>query len=202
MRIQRFYRGGWPANCYLTDDGHDAVLIDPSAEAADVTAFLQRNELTLRAILLTHGHFDHILSLDALRAPAVPVCLHCADADFLGDPDKSCYRTLLGIDARHAPADILLSGGETLHFGGMRFTVLHTPGHTSGSVCYRTENALFSGDTIFAEGVGRTDLPGGSLTAQAETLAMLRTLLDGAPSLTVYPGHGPSAALAAALNTL
>ncbi|MBQ2766539.1 MAG: MBL fold metallo-hydrolase [Clostridia bacterium] len=195
MRIRNLYRGGWLSNCYLVSEGSDAVIIDPSSPTEEITDMLARAELTLRGILLTHGHFDHILSLDSLRdATGAPAYLHHGDADFPTDASQSCYLTILGRDIRHRAADVLLMGGEVLTLGSMTFSVLHTPGHTGGCVCYRCEDALFTGDTIFAEGYGRTDLPGGNAMLLRESLNRLAGMQD--EGLTIYPGHGLSCLLA------
>lgn len=201
MQIRNLHRAGWPSNCYLVTEGSDAVVIDPSAQVRELTDLLSQSGLTLRAILLTHGHFDHILSLDALRdATGAPAYLHRGDADFPGDSAKSCYLTLIGRDIRHRPAEVTLEGGEVLTFGALRFTVLHTPGHTGGCVCYRAGDALFTGDTLFAEGYGRTDLPGGDFSALRQSLAALAALRN--ESLTIYPGHGGPSGLADAVAML
>ncbi|MBR6708606.1 MAG: MBL fold metallo-hydrolase, partial [Clostridia bacterium] len=177
MHIQNLYAGGWLSNCYLISSDCDAVIIDPSASTEDVLALLQSKGLSLRAILLTHGHFDHLLSLDKLRdATDAPAYVHAADADFPGDSSKSCYRTMLGQDIRHRPVEQTLEDGERLTFGEISLTVMHTPGHTGGSVCYRMGSRIFSGDTIFADGYGRTDLPGGNPVTMRQTLASLSAL--------------------------
>ena len=201
MRIRNLCRGGWASNCYLVSQGTDAVVIDPSSPAAEITALLADAGLTLRGILLTHGHFDHILSLDTLRdATGAPAYLHREDGDFPADPEKSCYLGFLGRDVRHRGTEVLLEGDEVLTFGSLTFRVLHTPGHTGGSVCYRCGDALFTGDTIFAEGYGRTDLPGGSWATLRDSLALLAGMQK--EGLTIYPGHGPSCPLAEAAATL
>ena len=201
MQIRNLHRMGGASNCYLVSEGRDAVIIDPSTSAETVTDLLSQAGLTLHAILLTHGHFDHILSLDTLRtATGVPAYLHRGDAAFPGDAAKNCYLTLIGRDIRHRPAEHLLDGDETLEFGALRFTVLHTPGHTEGCVCYRCGDALFTGDTLFAEGYGRTDLPGGNFTALRQSLSMLAAMQN--ETLTIYPGHGAPADLADAIAML
>ncbi len=205
MRIQNLHPGGWAANCYLVSSGSDAIVIDPSCPAGDITAALARDGLTLHAILLTHGHFDHLLAVDDLReATAAPLCLHRGDADFLADPEKSCYAPLLGRDVRHREAERQLSGGEELTFGALTLTVLHTPGHTGGCVCYRVAShsgdALFCGDTLFAEGYGRTDLPGGDFSALRRSLIRLAAWRHEA--MTIYPGHGEPAGIGDAIAAL
>lgn len=201
MRIRNLYRGSWLSNCYLVSEGSDAVVIDPSSSAEEIAAILTEAGLTLRGILLTHGHFDHILSLDTLRdATGACAYLHRGDGVFPADSGKSCYLGFLGRDIRHRHPEVLLEGGEVLTFGALTFQVIHTPGHTSGCVCYRCGDSLFTGDTIFAEGYGRTDLPGGSWTALRESLAMLTGMQDD--GLTIYPGHGPACPLAEAAARL
>lgn len=201
MRIRNLHQTGWPSNCYLISEGSDAVIIDPSAPVQTIMDSLAEDSLHLYAILLTHGHFDHLLTLDTLRdITGSPAYLHQGDADFPGNAAKSCYLTLLGRDIRHRDADILLMGGERLEFGTLRFTVLHTPGHTGGCVCYRCGDALFTGDTLFAEGYGRTDLPGGSWSILRRSLERL-TAMRNEP-LTIYPGHGESSGLADAIAML
>lgn len=200
MQVRNLHSTGWPSNCYLVSEGNDAVIIDPSAPASELTRALANSALTLRAILLTHGHFDHILSLDALRdATGAPAYLHCGDENFPGDPAKSCYLTLIGQNIRHRPAEVTLKGRAELEFGALHFTVLPTPGHTEGCVCYRCIDALFTGDTLFANGVGRTDLPGGSPAAQRDSLNLLRQLALREPNLIIYPGHGGTSSLGAAI---
>lgn len=200
MRIRNLCRGGWASNCYLVSQGTDAVVIDPSSPAMEITSTLTQAGLTLRGILLTHGHFDHILSLDTLRdATKAPAYLHHGDGDFPADAGKSCYLDFLGRDIRHRNAEFLLEGGEVLTFGALSFQVIHTPGHTGGCVCYRCGNALFTGDTLFAEGYGRTDLPGGSWSTLRSSLALLAEIQD---ELTIYPGHGLACSLAEAIATV
>lgn len=200
MQIRNLCRGGWASNCYLVSQGTDAVVIDPSSSAEEITDVLTEAGMTLQGILLTHGHFDHILSLDALRdTTGAPAYLHRGDGDFPSDPGKNCYLGFLGRDIRHRGAEVLLEGDEVLTFGALTFRVLHTPGHTGGCVCYRCGDTLFTGDTLFAEGYGRTDLPGGSWSALRDSLAFLAGMQE---DLTVYPGHGPACSLAEAAATI
>ena len=201
MRVRNLHRKGWSANCYLVSEGQDAVVIDPSVPVREITDALGEDGLCLHAILLTHGHFDHMLSLDDLR-DAIPAkaYLHRSDSDFPQDAAKSCYLSMLGRDIRHRPAEVLLDGGEVLTFGALRFTVLHTPGHTGGCVCYRAGDALFTGDTLFADGFGRTDLPGGDWPTLCDALGQLAAMRD--EPLTIYPGHGEHAVLADAIDRI
>ena len=191
MNIISVYSNRYGSNCYLAldDTMQNAVVIDPSApvEAAVSTlGFLPR----VQAILLTHGHADHFLSLrDWKEKTGAPVLIGKADAYALGNPDANCA-TLLGLgDFRQPEPDGMLSDGDEIALGSESLSVISTPGHSCGSVCYYAKGHLFSGDTIFADGgVGRSDLFGGDEAVLYSSIGELLTL----PSETVvYPGHGP-----------
>ncbi len=140
----------------------------------------------IAAILLTHGHFDHIGAVDALRGKDVPVLVHALDAELLGDPRRN-VSWMIGREVTAKPAQRLLKDGDTVDQAGVCFQVLHTPGHTAGSVCYAAENELFTGDTLFlGGGYGRTDLPGGDANAMRISLRRLMPLTVGK---NIYPGH-------------
>ena len=182
---------GFAANCYLiwTDASQDAFLVDPTSSVDAVRDALRKRGLTLTRILLTHGHFDHILTLDALRdAFGVPAAIHRADAEALGDPMRNVSSLLVGERIRCRPAEQVWNGGETLTIGGETLSVLSTPGHTPGSVCFYGDGVLVSGDTLFDQSVGRTDLPGGNWSVLSASLSGLCRLPG---STRVYPGHGP-----------
>ncbi len=198
MEIRTLFPGGFAANTYLVREDKDAVLIDCTAPVAEIRAALC--DATLHAILLTHGHFDHLLTLDAVSAETgVPVCLHESDAELPPDGTKNAYAIFFGRNAVYRAPDRLLTHGEHLAFGALTFDVISTPGHTRGSVLYRMGNALFTGDTVFAAGYGRTDFYGGD---PAALLASLRSL-EGLPrTLRIYPGHGEGATLGEALDRL
>jgi glyoxylase-like metal-dependent hydrolase (beta-lactamase superfamily II) len=190
MQIHSFFSGGYAGVCYLvTDDGgENAVLIDPAAPYALVTA--KYGVLPyIHAILLTHGHFDHVLYLDEWREKTgAPVMIHREDAPMLGDPSLSCYQQFLGENTVHAPAEKLLSDGERIFFGEDSLCVMHTPGHTPGSSVYVGDGVMLTGDTLFANGgYGRFDLPGGSGKTLAESLG---TLFSLPKNYRIYPGHG------------
>lgn len=197
MEIHNLSPGGFAANCYLVSEGSDAVLIDCTVPAADLCRVLEEKGLTLRAVLLTHGHFDHILTADAVRdATGVPLLVHRDDAELLCDSDKNAFSRFFGHTRTWRAAERRIAGGDALIFGELSFTVLHTAGHTRGSVTYQAGNIAFTGDTLFVGDVGRTDLYGGDAAALARSLRSLSML----PSDTaVYPGHGGSAPLCKAL---
>jgi glyoxylase-like metal-dependent hydrolase (beta-lactamase superfamily II) len=175
------------------------AVIDPGANSAYIISLLKQLNLYPRHILLTHGHFDHLAALPDLAAAFSPppvIAVHRGDASCLGPGALEVHRASFAAlgDASYAdrlwkpmpPADRLLAGGERIG----PFTVIHTPGHTPGSVCYYDEDAgaLFSGDTLFRGGYGRTDLPGGNWAALEKSLALLLSMDGG---IAVCPGHGP-----------
>ena len=183
----------WESNSYLLIENGEAFLIDAGAAPDRIDAALAREGATLLGILLTHGHFDHILSIDALREKyRVPVYLHREDAPMLTDGRLNAYTYFFRQDRTWRPADKLLINGNSIPFGGKSISVIHTPGHTKGSVCYIIDDLLFSGDTLFADGYGRTDLEGGDYEALSRSL---QKLFELPTTLKVYAGHGMSATL-------
>ncbi len=190
MRIQSFYFGSYASNLYLvTDDAGEAtVLIDPSLSPKRIESKIGKLP-SIDTIVLTHGHFDHMLALEEWRRETgAPVAIHTADALSLQNPSLSCYRQFLGEDVCHSPAEILLGDGDRIRVGGEELTVLSTPGHTPGSIVLDTGEHIITGDTVFAEGgYGRCDLPGGDSN---ELLASLRRVLSLSGERRLYPGHG------------
>ena len=182
--------GGYASNCYLIFDrltGEGAV-VDPSSDLDAVMVAAGRVGASVTKILLTHGHFDHILNLKPLReTTGAPVYVHADDAACLTDARRSLFLSFLGRNVTFLPAEHLLRDGDTVAVGSETVTVLHTPGHTSGSVVYAFGGALLTGDTLFAGSVGRTDLLGGDSDALERSLCRLMELPD---DTVIYPGHG------------
>jgi hydroxyacylglutathione hydrolase len=199
--ITGFPAGSFAANCYLVapGPGEECVIIDPGQDAEPgIEDLLARYRLKPIAVLLTHGHIDHMWSVAPVcGAKNIPAYIHPDDRDLLSDPGKglalAATQQFLGGLTFSEPDDVKeLADGATLNLAGCEFTVSHTPGHTKGSVTYRggeTDlDALFSGDLLFAGSIGRTDLPGGDDRAMAKSLSKTLTLPD---STVVLPGHGP-----------
>lgn len=179
-------------NCYIvyTEDTKKAVIIDPAADSCRIMGEISALGVTPEAVLLTHGHFDHMLAADSLRNDYhIPVCVHKADAELIKHPNLNCSEQFLHM-AYAISADEELEDGQNLRFLDGALTVISTPGHTEGSCCYyaKSENILFSGDTLFQGSVGRTDLPTGRA---AQLTNSIREKLFGLPEDTlVLSGHG------------
>ena len=171
--------------CYiLWDDAADTcVVIDPGAEPERIRVACEGRRI--EAILLTHGHFDHIGAVAELAKDGAEIVIHQADAPMLGDPQLNAS-WLVGWRITAPEATRTIQEGEALTCAGVTFNVMHTPGHTPGSVCYQAGEWLFTGDTLFHYGYGRTDLPGGSMRQLAESLRRLQPL---AQQYGIFPGH-------------
>lgn len=182
MNISTLSLGMLQTNCYLLSNGDRCLVIDPGGEPEKVLDFLRRQGLTLEAILLTHGHFDHVGAVKPLaEETGCPVYLCQEDLSLPGTMTAGpLYYT-------HSYGE-----GDQLTLAGMTFTVLHTPGHTPGSVCLRFGEHLFTGDTLFAGSCGRTDFPGSSSAAMGRSLTRLAALRE---NLKIYPGHGETTTL-------
>ena len=187
------------SNAYLFSpaDGR-AMIVDPGVGAAPVLrAALERTGTTPEAILLTHGHFDHVWSARSLSDTyAIPVHIHAADRRWLDDPACGGYLPIIthagrlaGRIRRVTPRRIEVIEGDTLALAGAEVRVVHTPGHTPGGVCFVSDGLCFTGDTLFAGGPGHTGYPGGSRVTLADSVARLLDELDDETRL--LPGHGP-----------
>lgn len=198
MLIRCFTVGPLAENCWLIADdaSRDAVLIDPGEEAPRLLAALDAERLTLRAIWLTHAHFDHVGAVAAiLRDRPVPVYLHDADAQMLAAAGAAAARWQVPIE-QPPPADRAVAEGDTVQVGSVSFQVMFTPGHSPGHVSYVGHGHCFSGDCLFAGSIGRSDLPGSNATDLQASLDRLGML---PPESTVHPGHGPMTTIAAEL---
>lgn len=184
--------GAYAANCIILWVGTDAFIVDPGQDAETILAFIVGRGLSLRAVLLTHGHFDHVNGIPGIlaRYTDVPVYAHPSDWIMFGHPMNCNPPDYPGVarpahlrDIRDVEKDFPVPG----------FRVIETPGHTQGSVCVKIGNLLLSGDTLFAGSCGRTDFPGGSMADMRRSLSVLAQL---PPETQVVPGHGPSTTIA------
>lgn len=202
MEIISLSPTGFASNCFILHSAGEAFVIDPAISEKRILARLEDEGLTLKGILLTHGHFDHIWRAEELRnATGAPLYVHEADAEILTDSKKNAYATFTGGSFTISEADGLLREGDALTLGTERITVLHTPGHTKGSVCYDTGEILITGDTLFAQGFGRYDLYGGDLKALKGSLQRLLELAS-TENRWIYCGHGENSTLKAATDMI
>lgn len=201
MNIQNLYPGSWGSNCYLLTSGTHALVVDPSAKAETILATAEQSGVTLEGILLTHGHFDHIISVNELRDRLhIPLYVHQKDAELITDAHKNAFYTFFRMETSYRSAEKQFRHGDTLYLGKESIQVLHTPGHTSGSVCFLcNDEFLITGDTLFADNIGRCDLYGSDPSQMEASLRFLRTLPS---TLTIYPGHGDTSLLGDALDTV
>ncbi len=177
-------------NTYLVydQDSLEGVVIDPGCSPAKILKEIKDNKLKIKYILLTHGHADHIAGLTGLaQETKAPVLVHEFDAPYLEDPAKN-LSGFMGAPVIAPKPQQLLRDGSEVSVQGITFRVLHTPGHTPGSVCYLTQAGLFSGDTIFQESIGRTDFPGSSSDNIIRSIKEKIWALPG--STAIYSGHG------------
>ena len=184
MNILTIQGGSLYTNCYMVwgEDSDTCVLIDPGFQAEGILEQVRAKRKTVEAVLLTHGHFDHVGGVKAIAAETgCKVYLH---EDDLTLPSQLTLGTI--------PYTDTYEEGDEITLAGVTFRVIHTPGHTPGSVCLLCEDALFAGDTLFAMSCGRTDLPGGNFRAMADSLYRLATLEE---DYKVYPGHGEATVL-------
>lgn len=191
MIIERLEVGPFASNCYIVgaETSHEGIIIDPGAEADRILKRAKDLGLTVKLIVLTHSHIDHIGAVKEIKeATKAELAVHSADARALQarSPMGALYR--LSLQAT-PPPDRLLQGGDSLEIAGLRLLVQHTPGHTPGGICLLGEGVVFTGDTLFNFGIGRTDMPGGSTQ---QLMDNIHTKLMVLPDNTiVYPGHGP-----------
>ncbi|MDD2956280.1 MAG: MBL fold metallo-hydrolase [Oscillospiraceae bacterium] len=193
MEILSLSVGMMPTNCYLAAQDGRAAVIDPGAEAERILSCLAQKGWQLDMVLLTHGHFDHVGAVNALQKAGARVGVAAADEIFLRDPERAYAGLRLPVgEELHIRPDFVFHGGETLKMGDIRFQVLSTPGHSAGSVCFLCPGVIFSGDTLFCGGCGRTDLFSGSWTEMRASLKKLAALPG---DYRVLPGHGEETTL-------
>ena len=198
MQIDRLVLGAYENNCYIVRNGEnatDCLIIDTGLNTKPLIKFLNEENLNPLFLILTHGHADHIAGVGPLRKnfAKIKVCIHKDDSGMLGDA-VSNFSSFAGIEITNKPADIIFDKEGQIEFADLTFQLLHTPGHTPGGICLYNEeaNVLFSGDTLFAGSIGRTDFPGYDVQKRLEQLVKnIKTKLLILPDDTiVYTGHG------------
>ena len=193
MTVECLVVGELGVNSYLLIGDGEGIVIDPGAEGERILALIQRSGVVVRYIVNTHGHFDHTGANGFIKGrTGAELAIHGEDIELLkGLPHQA---SLFGLSSPPSPEpDLVLKDGDTLRVKGLVVKAIHTPGHTKGSISLLTNGAVFTGDTIFAGSVGRTDLPGGSYEELMRSIReRILTLPD---NTTIYPGHGPSTTL-------
>ncbi|GAB4334917.1 MAG: MBL fold metallo-hydrolase [Desulfobulbaceae bacterium] len=188
--IIRLVTGPFQVNTYLLScrETHEGCVIDPGGETEKIIALVRERDITVRYILNTHGHADHIIGNEQLRRElGAQTAMHGDDSAFFARAENlQAERKELGM-AVEAKTDLALADGDILEVGRLRIRVLHTPGHSPGSACYLVAGNLFTGDTLFVGDVGRSDLTGGSFETLLESIE--RKILPLPPETIVRPGH-------------
>ena len=190
MRIEQYCVGQVGTNCYfiINEETKEMLIIDPGDSAQMLVEKIRLGALIPKAILLTHGHFDHVMAAQELaKTFDLKIYAHEEEKDTLNHPGKNVSAMIGRQDSYHA--DIFVKDGELLQLAGMEIKVLHTPGPTPGGCCYylEKEQVLFSGDTLFCQSVGRTDFPGGSMSQIVRSIKSKLLVLPD--EVKVYPGH-------------
>lgn len=190
MRIKQMTVGMMGVCCYIVscEETKEGLIVDPGGNEDEILAACQNEDLKVQYIVNTHGHPDHVCGNKRLKdATGAKIIMHTADADFFGQKQVEQFFSQLGLPAS-PPVDIRVVEADTIVFGRESLTVIHTPGHTPGGICLYSKPHLFTGDTLFAGGVGRTDFPGGSTQ---QLLNSIKERLLSLPADTiVWPGHG------------
>lgn len=205
MQIFSICPKSFASNTYLLTSKNSALVIDPSVSVNAIAEKLEERNIELKGVLLTHGHFDHIISIDTVRERYnVPVYIHQADACMLTNGYLNGFYLFFQKDCVHNPADILFEDGYKIQLDNEIITVLHTPGHSKGSCCFIFEDdkygtSLITGDTLFSNSIGRCDLYGGN---EAEIEASIKKLSTFDKNSPIYPGHNESSTLGAALENI
>jgi hydroxyacylglutathione hydrolase len=190
MALYVLPNGIFESNTYILSDERECVVIDCGVNTREIMDIVESKGLHVKYIILTHGHFDHTYHVKSLKEKTgAKLCLHEDELELYQNPMLNGSRMFgAGRGFETSAPDILLKDGQKLQAADLNLEIIHTPGHSPGSICILSGSTLFTGDTLFAMSIGRTDFPGGSHKAMTESLQKLFTLDD---SIEVYPGHGP-----------
>ncbi len=188
LNIETLGPGPVGSNCYICSYGTKAFVIDPGCDINQIRRYTEQNSLEIEHIFLTHAHYDHVAGLDEARReyPDAMVYAHTLASDSLGDPVKN-GSIFFGVSKTFGPVKNLFEDGQIIDFHGKAIRIMFTPGHSKGSVCIFIEENVFTGDTLFKESIGRSDLPGGD---PKELGRSLKKLFSKRGDIRVYPGHG------------
>lgn len=192
MRVKKFTNGSFAENCYLAVDEstNEAVIVDPGSNVKVISQMIDEEKCQLKYVLNTHGHSDHIgANTEICSKYNAPLGIHPLDAPMLTDA-KLNLSNYWGLDILSKKADFFLNENDVLAIGKSKLRVVHTPGHSPGGICLIGDKFIFSGDSLFAEAIGRTDFPGGSTEDLIKNLQEKVLTLDD--DVIVYPGHGPA----------
>lgn len=195
MKIIRHVAGALGVNCYIvySEEAREAIVVDPGGDANGILRIIEEKDLKVKYIVLTHGHGDHIGAVKDLKEELkAPVLIHEADGEMLEDANKN-LSVMMPMGAVEIKADGLLKDGDIIEFGGIEGEIIHTPGHTPGSICIKLDDYLISGDTLFKSSVGRTDFPGGSFDEIIKSIK--EKLLVLGDYVQVLPGHGEASTI-------
>ena len=194
MIVEKKIAGILGVNCYILgdEDTQKGAVIDPGGSVEDILRTIREHELDIEYIILTHGHGDHIGGLPQLKQMTnAKVIAHIDEKELLNDKSKNLTANL-GCGIVEIDADEYVKDGQNIKLGNLNLEIIHTPGHTPGCMCIKVDNVMFSGDTLFAGSIGRTDLYGGNYSEIQNSLNKLSKLDD---DITVLPGHGPATRL-------
>ena len=192
MKIKSLVVGPIGVNCYIVYDERslDAIVVDPGGNAAEILKVINDDKLKVKYVVNTHGHSDHIgANTEVCEKTGARLLIHEGDKKMLTD-SRANLSLYMGMNILSKPADEFVKNGDVIEFGDCKLKVLHTPGHSEGGICLVTDGIVFSGDTLFAESIGRCDFPGGSeITLINSVKEKIMPLPD---DTKVLPGHGPA----------
>ncbi len=194
VKIHTLVVGRLQTNCYILQSDSTALVIDPGDESERIIRFLKDIAVKPTHIVATHTHFDHVLGVDTIRAKLkVPFLIHRDDLSML-ESMQSRVRQIMGFSVPPPPkVDQFLEDGQSIEFGQDKVKVIHTPGHSPGSISLAGQDFVMTGDALFNQSIGRTDLPGGDLDTLIRSITQRLFILDD--DTIVYPGHGPETSI-------